>query len=57
MYAIKSIRKDMLIESHQIEGAKLEKSIMLTINHPFLAGMEYVFQNELRIYFVMDFIK
>lgn len=29
---------------------------MLEVQHPFLVGMDYVFQNDLRIYFVMPFI-
>ena len=27
------------------------------IEHPFLVGMHYVFQNDLRIYFVMQFVR
>lgn len=26
------------------------------MNHPFLVNMEFVFQNEFRIYFIMQFI-
>ena len=34
-----------------------ERDILLKSNHPFLLGMDYVFQNDLRIYFFLDFIK
>ena len=57
MYAIKSIRKDILIDTHQVENTKLEKNILLTCDHPFLIGMEYVFQTDARLYFVMKFIR
>lgn len=30
---------------------------MYTIDHPFIVNMEYVFQNDFRIYFIMKFIK
>jgi len=57
LYAIKSLRKDVLVEAGQIENVKLEKEILLACDHPFLAGMEYVFQNDTRLYFVIEFLK
>jgi serine/threonine protein kinase len=39
-----------------IESAKLEKLIMLEVNHPFIVQMHYVFQKNYRVYFVMDYI-
>lgn len=57
VYAIKSIRKDILIQHDQIENTLLEKDIMFECDHPFLVGMDYLFQNDLRLYFVMPFIR
>lgn len=57
LYAIKSIRKDVMIEKDQVDGVALEKDIMLKTEHVFICGMDYLFQNNLRIYFVMPFIK
>lgn len=57
LYAIKSLRKDVLVEAGQIENVKLEKEILLACDHPFLAGMEFVFQNDTRLYFVIEFLK
>ena len=57
LYAIKSLRKDVLVEAGQIENVKLEKEIVLACDHPFLAGMEFVFQNDTRLYFVIEFLK
>lgn len=31
--------------------------ILLQVNHPFIIGMDYVFQKAYRIYFIMDFIQ
>ena len=56
-YAIKAIRKDVLIEYKQVQNTKLEKDILFSCDHPFLVGMEYLFQNDTRLYFVMPFIK
>jgi len=57
VYAMKSIRKDVVIDSEQLENLRLEKHIMLCVEHPFIISMEYVFQRDYRIYFLMDFIK
>lgn len=43
MYAIKSIRKDVLIQYDQVDNTILEKDIMFECDHPFLVGMEYLF--------------
>lgn len=57
LYAVKSIRKDILLENDlSIESHILEKDIMLACKHPFLVNMDYMFQNDLRLYFVMPFI-
>lgn len=56
-FAIKAIRKDVLIETEQVESTKLERDILLECDHPFLCGMDYVFQNDLRLYFVMPFVR
>jgi serine/threonine protein kinase len=34
----------------------LEKNIMFEADHPFLVGMDYLFQSESRLYFVMPFV-
>ena len=54
---MKCIRKDIIIDNEQFENIKLEKDILFNVVHPFIVNMEYVFQNELRIYFLMVFIK
>jgi serine/threonine protein kinase len=43
LYAIKSIRKDVLIEKDQVDGVALEKDIMLQTDHVFVCGMDYMF--------------
>lgn len=43
LYAMKCIRKDIIIENEQMENIELEKNILHSIDHPFLVNMEYVF--------------
>ena len=54
---MKCIRKDIIVENEQFENIKLEKDILFQVDHPFIVNMEYVFQNDLRIYCIMKFIK
>ena len=43
LYAVKSLRKDILIQYDQVDSTVLEKNIMLECEHPFLCGMDYLF--------------
>lgn len=56
LYAMKCIRKDIIIDNEQFDNIKLEKDILFNIEHPFVVGMEFVFQSEARIYFLMNFV-
>jgi len=56
-YAMKSLKKDVLLDQDQIESTVLEKKILQSLDHPFLVGMIFCFQTEERIYFVMPFIR
>jgi serine/threonine protein kinase len=42
-YAMKCIRKDVIIDNEQFENIKLEKDILYNIEHPFIVGMDFVF--------------
>ena len=53
LYAVKVIRKDILIEYNQIKNTQLEKEIMFKCQHQFLVGMEYLFMSDLRLFFVI----
>ena len=43
LYAMKCIRKDIIIDNEQYDNIKLEKDILFNIDHPFIVNMEYVF--------------
>lgn len=57
VYAMKSLRKDALLEREQVEHTRTEKSIMQHINHPYLVKLEYAFTSPDKIYFVMDYMR
>jgi serine/threonine protein kinase len=56
-YAMKSIRKDIVLDNDSLENIKLEKLILLQVNNPFIVSMQFVYQRSYRIYFIMDYIK
>ena len=55
-YAMKCLKKDLLIEQEQIENTLLEKEILQTIDYPLLCGLVFCFQTEERIYFILPFL-
>ena len=57
IYAMKTLKKDALIENDQIQNTILEKQVLMENKHPFFVKMAYVFQDEIKIYFVMTFIR
>ena len=56
-FAMKIMKKDVLLEHNQVKSALLEKKILQNLNYPFLVGMVFCFQTQERIYFVMNFIR
>lgn len=57
LYAMKSLKKDVLIDQDQIENTLLEKKILQTMEHNFLVELIFCFQTEERVYFVMPFLR
>ena len=54
---MKCIRKDLIIEFKQFDNLSREKDILRSVDHPFLINLDFVFQDEFRVYFLMPFIK
>lgn len=43
LYAIKSLRKEHILDKNQIEHTKAERRLLEEIEHPFLVSLEYAF--------------
>ena len=56
IYAMKRINKDLLLQKKQVTNIKNEKEILFKADHPFVNSMDFVFQNELRIYFFLKYL-
>lgn len=54
---MKSIRKDVVLDSDSLENIKLEKLILLQVDNEFIISMQFVYQRSYRIYFIMDHIR
>lgn len=51
VFAMKSLKKDTLIEEDQIQNTLLEKKILQELEHPFLVNLQFCFQTNNRVFF------
>ena len=56
IYAMKTIRKDTVLDNQSLDSLKLEMEVLEKVDHQFLVNMEYVFTDKYRVFFMMDFI-
>ena len=54
---MKIMKKNIILEHNQIKHTLLEKKILQNLTYQFLIGMDFCFQTQEKIYFVMNFIK
>lgn len=57
LYAMKSIRKQDILDPEALEHTMIERKILEMVSCPFLVKLEYAFQTEDKIFFVMPFMK
>eukprot|EP01113_Clastostelium_recurvatum_P050528 TRINITY_DN958_c0_g1_i1.p1 TRINITY_DN958_c0_g1~~TRINITY_DN958_c0_g1_i1.p1 ORF type:complete len:471 (-),score=106.88 TRINITY_DN958_c0_g1_i1:139-1551(-) len=56
IYAMKVLNKKTILERNELEHTRAEKSILQKLVHPFLVNLNYSFQTDDALYFVMDYI-
>jgi len=54
-YAMKQLKVPTLIKHKQVERARMEKEILMTLNHPFLVRLHYSFLDNNQLCMVLDF--
>ncbi|KAJ3384386.1 hypothetical protein HDU80_000951 [Chytriomyces hyalinus] len=54
LFALKYIDKRQCIQMHAIQNIFRERAILEDINHPFIVNLNYAFQDDANLYFVLD---
>jgi protein kinase A len=55
-YAIKCLKKREIIKMKQVQHIIAEKTILLEISHPFIVNMLCSFQDEKKLFLVLEFV-
>lgn len=56
IFAMKSVKKELLIRTDQVQGIRVEREILEKFDHPFIMGLEFAFQDSERLYLIMEFV-
>jgi serum/glucocorticoid-regulated kinase 2 len=55
VFAMKVLRKENIIKRNQVEHTRTERHVLGYVRHPFVVGLNYAFQTEDKLYFVLDY--
>lgn len=55
VYAMKILKKEMVLKRKQYEHTLSERRILENIDHPFIVSLRFAFQTEHKLYMVFDF--
>ena len=56
LYAMKVMKKEVVIAKEQMEYTKQERDILTSITHPYVVKLRFSFQTATKLYLVLDFI-
>eukprot|EP00911_Craspedida_sp_UC1_P002570 UC1_evm1s1906 len=56
LYAIKILKKDVILAKDEVAHTMTENAVLQSTNHPFLTGLRYSFQTKDLLCFVMDYV-
>ena len=57
VYAMKILKKEEIIKRKQINHIKTERLLLEKLNHPFIAQLQFAFQDEQKLYLVTEFLQ
>ena len=55
LYAMKVLKKSEILRRNQVEHTMTERRILGTVRHPFIVKMDYAFQSETKLFFVLEY--
>lgn len=56
-YALKIILKESLNSNEERQQAISERSILSSMNHPFIVKLHYAFQTSTRLFLIVDLLQ
>jgi len=56
IYAMKVLDKKHILDHNEVEHTLSEKHILQQIHHPFLVNLNFSFQTEDKLYFILDYV-
>jgi len=56
IYAMKVLDKKHILEHNEVEHTLSEKNILTRLHHPFLVNLNFSFQTEDKLYFILDYV-
>ncbi len=56
IYAMKILKKDMIIKEAMVAHTLAEKNILQSLTHPFIVSLKYAFQTDVKLYLVLEFL-
>ncbi|EGC35230.1 hypothetical protein DICPUDRAFT_152431 [Dictyostelium purpureum] len=56
IYAMKVLNKNNILERKEVDHTRAEKNILQKLVHPFLVNLNYSFQTNDKLYFIMDYV-
>ncbi|GKU88770.1 hypothetical protein SLEP1_g2996 [Rubroshorea leprosula] len=56
IYAMKVMRKDIIIKKNHVGYMKAERDILAKVVHPFIVQLRYSFHTKSKLYLILDFI-
>lgn len=55
LYAMKILKKKHVEQRKQIEHTITERNILVSLKHPFIVRLHHSFQNERKLFFVLEY--
>jgi len=56
IYAMKVLDKKHILDHNEVEHTLSEKNILMRLHHPFLVNMNFSFQTDDKLYFILDYV-
>lgn len=55
LYAMKALKKKYAEKKKQKNNIMLERNILIQMDHPFIVKLSYSFQNDRKLFFILEY--